>query len=245
MANTLLSDFLTKTGSINRPSLTDPANSNSVVSENDYTVNNNTRVNIGSSPNANDGDPLRTAFQKLNNFIEAVYRVNVNVNTDISTLSSAGTFLGAKNYVEITGLSPNSNDTIVLDKPITTTNPDLTPVYTTFITIESFTLANGLYTIAGGSFLKYNSTKAKFELDHNNAGSNVTFDFDGAVARLAQGLASSTLTSLEQQQLYSEFQKLNQGAANSKRIQATTIEDAITELTVKSSTSGRDAGYYA
>lgn len=245
MANTLLSDYLTKAGSTNRPSITDPANNNAVVSENDYTVNNNTRVNVGSSPNANDGDPLRTAFQKLNNFIEAVYRVNANVNTDISTLSSSGTFLGAKSYVEITGLSPNNNDTIILDHVITTTNPDLTPVYTNFITIESFTLSNGVYSIAGGSFLKYNNTKSKFELDHNNGGSNVTFDFDGAVSRLAQGLANTTLTSLEQQQLYSEYQKLNQGASNSKRLQATTVEDAITELTVKSSTSGRDAGYYA
>ena len=245
MANTLLSDYLTRSGSINRPSLTDPANSSAAVSENDYIVNNNTRVNVGSSPNANDGDPLRTAFQKINNFIEAVYRVNRNINTDITTLSSAGTFLGAKTYIEITGLSPNNNDTIILDELISTTNPDLTPIYTNFITIESFTLSNGMYTIAGGSFLKYNTTKTKFELDHNNAGKNVTFDFDGAVSRLAQGLSSSTLTSLEQQQLYAEYQKLNQGAANSKRLSATTVEDAITELTVKSSTSGRDAGYYA
>ena len=245
MANTLLSDYLTKTGSINRPTIKDPANNNAVVSENDYSVNTNTRVNVGSSPNANDGDPLRTAFQKLNNFIEAVYRTNVNINTDISTLSSAGTFLGAKTYVEITGLSPNNNDTIVLDEPITTTNPDLTPVYTTFITKESFNLSNGVFSIAGGSFLKFNITKSKFEIDHNNTSSNITFDFDGAVARLAQGLANTTLTSLEQQQLYSEYQKLNQGAANSKRLQATTVEDAITELTVKASTSGRDAGYYA
>ena len=140
MANTLLSDYLTRSGSINRPSLTDPANSSAAVSENDYIVNNNTRVNVGSSPNANDGDPLRTAFQKMNNFIEAVYRVNRNINTDITTLSSAGTFLGAKTYIEITGLSPNNNDTIILDELISTTNPDLTPIYTNFITIESFTL---------------------------------------------------------------------------------------------------------
>jgi len=245
MANTLLSDYLTKSGSINRPSLTDPANSNAVISENQYTVNTNTRVNVGSSPNANDGDPLRTAFQKLNNFIEAVYRTNVNVNADITTLSSAGTFLGAKTFTEITLLSPNNNDTIVLEGAITTTNPDAAPVYTNHITIESFTLSNGVYSISGGSFLKFNSTKNKFEIDHNNGSKNITFDFDGALARLAAGVANTNLSSLEQQQLYADYQKLNQGAANSKRLQATTVEDALTEVTVKASTSGRDAGYYA
>ena len=245
MPNTLLSDYLTKSGSVNRPNLTDPANSNAVISENQYTVNNNTRVDVGSSPNANDGDPLRTAFQKLNNFIEAVYRTNLNINTDITTLSSAGSFLGAKTYVEITALSPNNNDTIILDEAILTTNPDATPVYTNFISLESFKLSNGVYSIAGGSFLKFNGTTSKFELDHNNVSKNVTFDFDGALSRLAAGTANSTLTSLEQQNLYAEYIKLNQGAANSKRVEATTVEDAITEITVKASTSGRDAGYYA
>ena len=67
MANTDLSGFLTKTGAVNKPALVDPANNNNVITENNYTVNTNTRVNIGTSPNSNDGDPLRTAFQKLNN----------------------------------------------------------------------------------------------------------------------------------------------------------------------------------
>jgi len=96
MANTDLSGFLTKTGAVNKPALVDPANNNNVITENNYTVNTNTRVNIGTSPNSNDGDPLRTAFQKLNNFIEAVYRTNTNINTDITSLSATGSFLGQK-----------------------------------------------------------------------------------------------------------------------------------------------------
>ena len=36
-------------------------------------VGDNTRINIGSSPNSNTGDPIRTAFIKVGNFMEAVY----------------------------------------------------------------------------------------------------------------------------------------------------------------------------
>ena len=39
-------------------------------------VKNNVRINIGSSPNSNTGDPLRTAFIKVGNFMEAVYRAD-------------------------------------------------------------------------------------------------------------------------------------------------------------------------
>jgi hypothetical protein len=243
MANTDLSGFLTKTGAVNKPALVDPANNNNVITENNYTVNTNTRVNIGTSPNSNDGDPLRTAFQKLNNFIEAVYRTNTNINTDITSLSATGSFLGAKTYTEITALSPTVNDTLMLANQITTINPDATPVYSNYILTSSFVLANGTYTIAGGSLLKYNGTK--WAVEHDNSGKNITFDFDGALARLAGGTATSQNTATAQQEMYASYLKLNQGAANSVRLQANTVEDAIVELTVKSSTSGRDAGYYA
>lgn len=243
MANTLLSDYLSKNSSSNKPSLVDPANSNSVIPLTDYTVNTNTRVNTGTSPNSNDGDPLRTAFQKINNFIEASYRTNVNVNADITSLSSAGTFLGAKTYTEITALSPNSNDTVILSESILTLNPDATPVYTNKITSASFNLTNGVYSISAGSLLKYNGSK--FALEHSNSAKNITFDFDSALSRLSTGTASSEKTGAEQLEMYAEYLKLNQGAANSVRIQAQTVEDAIVELTVRQSTSGRDAGYYA
>ena len=39
-------------------------------------VKNNVRINIGSSPNSNTGDPLRTAFIKVGNFMEAVFRAD-------------------------------------------------------------------------------------------------------------------------------------------------------------------------
>lgn len=48
-----------------------------------------TVVDIGDSPNSNDGDALRTAFLKLNNFMEASYRTNVELNRRIQLLEQA------------------------------------------------------------------------------------------------------------------------------------------------------------
>ena len=47
-----------------------------------------TVVNLGSSPNGNDGDPLRTAFSKINNFIEASYWTNEGVNQKFRDIDS-------------------------------------------------------------------------------------------------------------------------------------------------------------
>lgn len=55
-----------------------------------------TVVNLGSSPNSNDGDPLRTSFGKINNFIEASYWVNESINKkfrDIDSELKEGVFL--------------------------------------------------------------------------------------------------------------------------------------------------------
>jgi hypothetical protein len=47
-----------------------------------------TVVNIGSSPNSNDGDPLRTAFGKINNFMEASYWVNESLNEELANITT-------------------------------------------------------------------------------------------------------------------------------------------------------------
>jgi hypothetical protein len=49
-------------------------------------TNEATVVNLGSSPNSNDGDPLRTAFAKVNNFIEASYWTNESLNAEIESM---------------------------------------------------------------------------------------------------------------------------------------------------------------
>lgn len=45
-------------------------------------------VDIGDSPNSNTGDPLRTAFIKMNNFIEAVYQQNVLLQAKLDQIDS-------------------------------------------------------------------------------------------------------------------------------------------------------------
>lgn len=47
-----------------------------------------TVVNVGDSANSNTGDPLRTAFIKVNNFIEASYWTNETVATDLDRFES-------------------------------------------------------------------------------------------------------------------------------------------------------------
>ena len=47
-----------------------------------------TVVNLGTSPNSNNGDPLRTAFAKVNNFIEASYWTNEGINQKFRDIDS-------------------------------------------------------------------------------------------------------------------------------------------------------------
>lgn len=47
-----------------------------------------TVVDIGDSPNTNTGDALRTAFIKINNFIEANYWWSENLNAKLNDLDS-------------------------------------------------------------------------------------------------------------------------------------------------------------
>ena len=47
-----------------------------------------TVVNLGDAPNSNNGDPLRTAFAKINNFIEASYWVNDSINEKFQEIDS-------------------------------------------------------------------------------------------------------------------------------------------------------------
>jgi hypothetical protein len=47
-----------------------------------------TVVNLGSGANTNDGDPLRIAFAKINNFMEASYWANDGVNRDLESIKA-------------------------------------------------------------------------------------------------------------------------------------------------------------
>ena len=60
-----------------------------------------TVVDIGSAPNSNDGDPLRTSFIKINNFIEAEYITNEIIDQELNRLEFFGPFLGILDYADL------------------------------------------------------------------------------------------------------------------------------------------------
>ena len=109
-------------------------------------------VDIGTRPNANDGDPLRTSFSKLNNFVLASYQNDSDVQERVSALEAGAVFLGVFQAGNIprrylpdrnTGAGgawtfntgwPTSSDNIYHDNspeslPDLFENPDATPVY--------------------------------------------------------------------------------------------------------------------
>ena len=51
-------------------------------------------VDIGTRPNANDGDPLRTSFTKLNNFVLASYQNDSDIQSRVGSLEAGAVFLG-------------------------------------------------------------------------------------------------------------------------------------------------------
>lgn len=60
-----------------------------------------TGVDVGDSPNSNTGDPLRTAFVKIDNIVEALYRVDAAKNYRFEQLEEPGRFLGILGYSDL------------------------------------------------------------------------------------------------------------------------------------------------
>lgn len=60
-----------------------------------------TGVDVGDSPNSNTGDPLRTAFVKLDNITEALYRNDAGKSYRLAQLEQPGRFLGILDYSQL------------------------------------------------------------------------------------------------------------------------------------------------
>lgn len=58
-------------------------------------------VDVGDSPNSNTGDPLRTAFVKIDNIVEAMYRNDLAKNYRLLQMEAPGRFLGMFDYEQI------------------------------------------------------------------------------------------------------------------------------------------------
>lgn len=88
-------------------------------------------INVGTSPNAADGDPLRSAFIKINSNFTDLYEENIGIPNLIRELSAAlltnGLHSGitvvydsANERINLTGFSGNYND--LINKPFTSTD---------------------------------------------------------------------------------------------------------------------------
>lgn len=97
MATKKLSDFLNPKGNLNDSTkFPDVLDSDGTVLS--YTSTNrktseSTVVDLGDSPNSNTGDPLRLAFIKVNNFMEASYWSSANTSREIDDAKDRLTLL--------------------------------------------------------------------------------------------------------------------------------------------------------
>lgn len=60
-----------------------------------------TSVDVGDSPNSNTGDPLRTAFVKIDNIVEALYRNDAGKAYRLAQMETPGRFMGMLSYAQL------------------------------------------------------------------------------------------------------------------------------------------------
>jgi hypothetical protein len=203
-----------------------------------------TVVDIGSAPNSNDGDPLRTAFIKINNFIEAEYLTNEIIDQELNRLEFFGPFLGVKDYIDLP-LNLISDQNVAVIK--TTIRAD---GYTSWranypnINEVGMELVEGDLILPKGSVVRYNKSTNKYDVMYQNFSDNILFDFKAALARYRDGTADADLTNAEQQALYNNFINTEVGSGSTKDIKARNVSDAIAEAHIRFSQRGFDSGYY-
>jgi hypothetical protein len=92
MATKKLSDFLNPKGNLNDstkfPDVLDSDNNILPYSSVNRKTTESTVVDLGDSPNSNTGDPLRLAFIKINNFMEASYWSSQNDAKEFDDIKS-------------------------------------------------------------------------------------------------------------------------------------------------------------
>jgi len=211
---------------------------------NNRRTNESTVVDIGTAPNSNDGDPLRTAFIKLNNFIEADYITNEIIDQELNRLEFFGPFLGVKDYVDLP-LNLISDQNVAVIK--TTIRADGYASWKSNypnINDVGMELVEGDLILPKGSVVRYNKSTNKYDVMYQNFSDNILFDFKAALARYRDGTADADLTNVEQQALYNNFINTEVGAGSTKDIKARNVSDAIAEAHIRFSQRGFDSGYY-
>ena len=206
-----------------------------------------TAVDIGDAPNSNSGDPLRTAFTKINNFIEASYWTNDGVNSEISRVEKHGPFLGVKKYNELdsdTKLTNTTTSIVVLGEDLTkNSRVEWLRDYPRIPEIGVPVIENQLF-LPKGSILQWNSTAKNFKVVYVNSSKSQTFNFGQAITRLSSGTQNSSLTKEQQLNLYAQYNNTEAGINSSIDLKSRNIEDAIVEMHARYSQRGFDSGYY-
>ena len=211
---------------------------------NDRITTESTVVDIGTSPNANDGDPLRTAFVKINNFIEAEYITSEILDQELNRLEFFGPFLGILDYADL----PLS---MISDKNIAVVKTTLSAAgYTSWtasypnISSSGISLSEGNVVLHKGSLIQYNKSTNIYDVIYQNSGDFSAYDFGTSLSRFQAGTADADLTAAEQLQLYNDFIDTEAGLNTTNNIKSRNVNDAITETHLRFSKRGFDSGYY-
>ena len=203
-----------------------------------------TVVDIGTSPNANDGDPLRTAFIKINNFIEAEYLTNEIIDQELNRLEFFGPFLGIREYSDLP-LNMVSDKNIAVVKTTLRTE-GYSSWRTTYPNINDSNIeaSEGDIVLHKGSLIQYNKSNNQYDVIYQNSGDNLQFDYKTALARYRDGIADADLSAAQQQALYDNFIETEAGSRQTMDIKARNVNDAITEAHLRFNQRGFDSGYY-
>ncbi len=203
-----------------------------------------TVVDIGSAPNSNDGDPLRTSFIKINNFIEAEYITNEIIDQELNRLEFFGPFLGILDYADLP-LNMISDKNVAVVKT-TLRAEGFSSWRSSYPNINetNISLSEGDLVLHKGSLVQYNKSTNKYEVLYQNSGDNVAFDYKTVLARYKLGTADTDLSAAQQQALYDNFIQTEAGSNNNLDIKARNVNDAIAETHLRFSQRGFDSGYY-
>ena len=203
-----------------------------------------TVVDIGTAPNANDGDPLRTAFIKINNFIEAEYITNEIIDQELNRLEFYGPFLGILDYADLP-LSMISDKNVAVVKT-TLRAEGFSSWRSTYPNIKEngINMSEGDMVLHRGSLLQYSKSENKYDVLYQNSGDDAAFDYKTALARYRDGNADTDLTAAQQLALYDNFIKTEAGTRESNNIKARNVNDAIIETHLRFDQRGFDSGYY-
>ena len=232
-----------------------------------------TVVDIGTSPNANDGDPIRTAYIKINNFIEAMYHTNYEMVDQMNELEFRGPFLGHFLAAEFPGFDSFADQK--LDPPTdslyasgdgtrgqkfkmailseTLKGASLADLNTAFTNVTLDTTnsyirqTNGQYYIRRGSIILYDfsdESNLRIRVIWQPESNETTFNYAAALNRYSTGGADTNLDSDAQIDMYNNLNRASTTTGVSNSIQARNTEDALVEMYAKLSQRGLDAGYY-